>query len=296
MQSFTSILDDNQIKKINKKFKSFRIFISNPNILFFYKTKDISISIFKNKKLLLQGNNADAFYQNLFNKTQVTKKNISFDKGYIGCDEVGVGDYFGGLVTCAVYLDKKNEIILRKIGVKDSKNLSNLQMQQMFKEIIKYVKFSCLSFKPEKYNEMINKFHNTHILKAYMHDLTIKDLIKKHHLKNAPIVMDEFVNENKYYSYFEKININNPQIISIFETKAENKYLAVAAASIIARIYFLKQVNELSINLKRQLLLGSSNPKIIDIAKDIYKKGKEPLLKKYVKIDFKTTKKFIINE
>ena len=25
----------------------------------------------------------------------------------IGADEVGVGDYFGGIVTCAVFLDEK---------------------------------------------------------------------------------------------------------------------------------------------------------------------------------------------
>jgi ribonuclease HIII len=105
-------------------------------------------------------------------------------------------------------------------------------------------------------------------------------------------VLDQFVESNKYYEYFEKIK-THPYSITKFVTGAEKKYLAVAAASIIARIKFLEQIKQLQNKSCAKIYLGASNPKIIPSAKQIYQQGGIDLLKRFVKIDFKTTKQVI---
>ncbi|GHU30521.1 ribonuclease HIII [Bacilli bacterium] len=266
---------------------------NNPTLLYLYKVDKKTISIYRTFKMLVQGPNADEFGKALIGEAnQLDKKPITAD--YIGCDEVGVGDYFGGLVTCAVYLKKADENALRVLGVKDSKNLSDAQMIKMAPSIYKIVKFACLVYAPEKYNELVGKFHNTHAIKTCMHDKTIKKLVKDNGLsENVSVIMDQYAEKSTYYKYFKILNIEHPFHIARFETKAENKYLAVAAASIIARVAFLKHMDELGKQIGMKLLLGASNPKIIDQAKLIYKKGNRSLLNKYVKIDFKTTTKVV---
>jgi ribonuclease HIII len=266
---------------------------NNPTLLYLYKVDKKTVSIYRTFKMLVQGPNADEFGKSLIgDANKADTKPIT--PNYIGCDEVGVGDYFGGLVTCAVYLKKSNENALRALGVKDSKNLSDEQMIRMAPGIYKIVKYACLVYSPEKYNELVGKFHNTHAIKTCMHDKTIKKLVKDNGLsEDVSVIMDQYAEKATYNRYFNLLNIPHPFPIARFETKAENKYLAVAAASIIARVAFLQHMNELGKQLGLKLLLGASNPKIIDQAKYVYKKGGRALLNKYVKIDFKTTNKVI---
>ncbi|MDR1235083.1 MAG: ribonuclease HIII [Mycoplasmataceae bacterium] len=303
MQNFTTILSKHTIKEIDKRLSQYRLRKpNNPHLSYFYKIDNTTISIFTNGKLLIQGENAKQLYDSLIGdekKIDYKKvyKNTSLESanGYIGCDEVGVGDYFGGLVTCAVYLKKKSEQILKSIGVRDSKDLSDSDMLAMYPKIMRVCEIETYVTSPNEYNQLVNRFKNTHIVKAYMHDTTIKKLVNKIRSteKLIPIVMDQFVARNAYYAYFKKFNIE-PYEITHFETKAENKYLAVAAASIVARVIFIKQVQELSIKSHIPLLLGASNPKIISQAKLIYQQGGMNKLKQFAKIDFATTKKVIV--
>ncbi|MDR2823012.1 MAG: ribonuclease HIII [Mycoplasmataceae bacterium] len=294
MQNFSVTLNSLELTKVLSQLGKYRS--NKPNseqILYFFKVNGSTITIYKNKRLLIQGSDAEILGEKLLGKvTKVVKKGLS--PNYIGCDEVGVGDYFGGLVTCAVYLKKINEVKLKTLGVRDSKNLTDEDMLEMFPKLTMLIDYAVMDYLPCEYNALVAKYHNTHIVKTYMHDQTIKTLITKCKLSNdIDVVMDQYVDESTYYDYFKVMKIMNPAKIARFETKAENKYLAVAAASIIARVTFLKQIQKLSQTAKQQLLLGASNPKIITQAKEIYRAGGNKLLAKYVKIDFRTTDKVV---
>ncbi len=69
-------------------------------------------------------------------------------------------------------------------------------------------------------------------------------------------IIDQFVQEKTYYKYIA----NQTTIIRNihFETKAENKYLSVAAASILARNAFLEYWDDMKTNmistLKKELV------------------------------------------
>ncbi len=54
----------------------------------------------------------------------------------IGIDEVGRGAVFGPIFSAAVVLTKKNELILRQLGVKDSKKLTPKKREFLLPKII----------------------------------------------------------------------------------------------------------------------------------------------------------------
>lgn len=180
------------------------------------------------------------------------------DKEYIGADEVGVGDYFGGIVTCAAFVNKKilSEIDKLNIKIQDSKKLSNSQIISTAKKITKIVPYEVEDIYPYEYNKLYNKFKNAHVIKLYAHNQCIYRLKQKIKYQNLIIILDQFAdrkNLDKYYDVIQpKIRIH----IDVLETKAEEKYQVVAIASIIARYYFLKQIANLSKKYKVVLPLG----------------------------------------
>ena len=54
----------------------------------------------------------------------------------VGIDEVGRGAVFGPVFSAVVVLTKKNELILKKLGVKDSKQLTPKKRKLLFSKII----------------------------------------------------------------------------------------------------------------------------------------------------------------
>ncbi|MDR0856893.1 MAG: ribonuclease HIII [Mycoplasmataceae bacterium] len=299
MNTFSIVLNNDQIKKILSFLHKYQLTKpDNPNIYYFFKYKGTTISIFKTKKMFIQGKDADVIGEELVNKKEIAKvvtkapvtKNTKVSSDYIGADEVGVGDYFGGLVTCACYVKHENEAKLKELGVRDSKDLTDEQMNEMYSDVVKLVDFEVNVQSPEQYNSLVKKFKNTHIVKTYMHDLAIKKLSNKLNIGVIDVVMDQYVDEKNYYGYFKIIGCE-PYPIKLFLTKAENKFLAVACASIIARVAFLQQINQLRRTSKINFHLGSSDKNIVSEAKAIYDKGGIELLNKFVKIDFKTTEK-----
>ncbi|MDE7434169.1 MAG: hypothetical protein K2M43_03605 [Mycoplasmoidaceae bacterium] len=104
--------------------------------------------------------------------------------------------------------------------------------------------------------------------------------------KNVKIVMDEYVNRQKYYSYLDEYEreISHPNI-DIFTPNAESKYTAVALASMIARMYFLYDIKGMSKAAGFKIPLGSASTKIMNAAKKIDPKDRH----KYIKLHFKNT-------
>lgn len=49
----------------------------------------------------------------------------------LGSDEVGNGSYFGPLTVCAAYVKRDQLAELRKLGVRDSKELKDSQIIQL---------------------------------------------------------------------------------------------------------------------------------------------------------------------
>lgn len=75
---------------------------------------------------------------------------------HIGTDESGKGDYFGPMVVAGVLVDAPTKQKLEKIGVKDSKLLSDKRCRELAGEIRQICpgKFEEVEISPDRYNEL----------------------------------------------------------------------------------------------------------------------------------------------
>ncbi|MBQ5543677.1 MAG: ribonuclease HIII [Mycoplasmataceae bacterium] len=208
----------------------------------------------------------------------------------IGADEVGVGDYFGGIVTCAVFLDETLTKKISYLDIKDSKKLSNQKVIEIAKQLIKLVPYNAKIISPKQYNFLYDKYNNSHVIKTYAHNYAISQLKTRLNLNDAIVILDEYATKENYNKYLAILNEKNPVKIDIFEEKAERKYLCVAAASIIARYYFLIQIATLSRTYHINIPLGYNKQKIevaLNKLKIILKDEYLIKLKELVKVHFK---------
>ena len=70
------------------------------------------------------------------------------------------------------------------------------------------------------------------------------------------VLIDEFTTKDKYFHYLRKLSNVEENIVLI--PKGERVHISIAAASILARAAFLKEMNELSKLVKVELLKGAS--------------------------------------
>ncbi len=109
-------------------------------------------------------------------------KNIS-QLSVLGSDEVGNGSYFGPLTVCAAYVKRDQLAELRKLGVRDSKELKDSQIIQLADILKETIPYKLLVLPPEKYNEIQPKY-NAVRMKVALHNQAIHLLLKKSHQKN----------------------------------------------------------------------------------------------------------------
>ena len=282
----------------------------NPNIDRFFVYEGVAISIYKTNTVLFQGKNVDYVVDILLQKnghqlteqiidvSEITEKSFNtLNLTEIGCDEVGVGDYFGGMVTAAAVVIPEQITNLKNEIICDSKLINDKKIIEIYERINSRIKFSFTSITALEYNELFEKFKNAHIIKTYLHNKTLAQLFQKEKFipENVNVILDQYANSKNYYEYLEVINPDKKIDINVFEIKAESKYFSVALASIIARYHFLQQIEQLQAEIDLPIFLGASNPQIKIIVKKIHEKYGFNKLKNFVKLHFKTTEKIIKN-
>ena len=297
--TFTITLSNNQINKIISQYECNRndSNVTNNYTLFRAKIKSTTLTIFKTGKLLLQGNDiipVQNEIEQLLNlkpslNIKANTKIISIGKNIIGTDEVGTGDYFGGIVVCASLVEKDKILELTKMGIKDSKEITDEKIKILGKYLIENIKHTVLLLYNKKYNQIYSKTMNLNKIKAILHNKVILNFLNKYPNTNFDkIVIDSFCQTNKYFEYLENIN-ETYKTVELIE-KAENKYISVAASSIIARYYFLKHLEDLSKATGYNLIKGASKQVDKLAYKIINEKGLD-FLYNIAKINFKNTLK-----
>jgi ribonuclease HIII len=210
----------------------------------------------------------------------------------IGTDESGKGDYFGPLVSAAVYVDEQTAKLLAVEGVRDSKKLSDKKNEELAERIVIICndRYSIIEISPEKYNDLYDQFiqekKNLNTLLAWGHAKAIEDLLTKVECNNA--IADQFADERFILS---KLQEKGKKLNLIQMHKAEEN-IAVAAASILARARFLQKLSKLSYEYKLELPKGASMS-VIKAAKSIVATYGKNALRKIAKLHFKTTKEVL---
>lgn len=249
------------------------------------------ITCYTSGKTVFQGKDAEVYASPfLSSKTETTKKKSSGNGHDIfpqaGSDEVGTGDYFGPVCVCATIVTEEDDVLLRKLGVRDSKQVNDSDIRKIAPQIMKQLTYSLLILPDEKYNE-VHQRYNMNALKSILHNQAYVNLTKKAELPQWKII-DQFTPEKTYYRYLK----DEPVVIRgiHFETKAEDKYPAVGAGSIIARYAFLKYMDEMEKewNMKFQKGAGS---KADQCAREFVRKYGKEKLGQVAKLHFRNTEK-----
>ncbi|HQJ45967.1 MAG TPA: hypothetical protein PK195_04940, partial [Ignavibacteriaceae bacterium] len=168
-----------EIKKIEQKLTNLGFQVSelttknfNYEIIVNNNKENVKVLVYfgkKGVKTVLQGNKESEIYKLVFNQLfgeELFEENnnsdeINFDE-YIGTDESGKGDYFGPLVTAAVYTNKQINYELEQVGVKDSKLIPDNEIKKIEVDLKKIVKdkYDIITINPEKYNSLFEQFKN----------------------------------------------------------------------------------------------------------------------------------------
>lgn len=208
---------------------------------------------------------------------------INEPEEYIGTDESGKGDFFGPLVIGAVLIDKEKSNHLTQIGIKDSKLLNDNQIKSLSREIKKIIpeeSRNVVIINPEKYNQLYESFKNLNKLLAWGHSKAIENIISKN--KTTKVISDKFGNEGLLIQELSKKKID-VELVQI--TKAE-RFIAVAAASILAREKMLNWFSNTSEQLKIEIPKGARDVVNITANKIASQYGND-VLPKLVKLHFK---------
>lgn len=247
------------------------------------KYKGTVISIYNSNKVMFQGNNAQSTAHELLpnvNTSEATqgKKDAkssakpshpAFNNfNCIGSDEAGSGDYFGPLTVCAAYVSKENCQILKTLGVDDSKKLTDTKIVELAEQLVTFIPHSLLTLDNKNYNIKQASGWSQVKMKAVLHNEAIKNVTSKINTESLDyIVVDQFAEPGVYKRYaltslpFEEY--------TCFETKGESKSLAIAAASIISRYAFVKNMDHMSKKFNTTLPKGASNKVDLSAAKII---------------------------
>jgi ribonuclease HIII len=207
---------------------------------------------------------------------------------HIGTDESGKGDYFGPLVIAGVWVDESLQISLVRLGVRDSKEISDSQCQKLAAAIREMCsgKYEVVEISPERYNQLQAQFvrekKNLNHLLAWGHARAIESLLNRHHCEQA--IADQFGDEK----YIASKLMERGKSLKLLQTPKAERFIAVAAASVLARDHFLSRLAELSKEAGVTIPKGAS-PAAVEAAKQIVKARGIDSLNRFVKLHFKTT-------
>ena len=259
----------------------------NPYLVFQVKALDnVQVTCYKSKEiytLMFSGDRNKIIDEALIfidNPVVIDEKTINkdyLDNSYqIGTDEVGVGDFFGPLVVAATYVTPENLNLIEKLGIKDSKKLTDTKILEIGPIVEKYFLHEVCLCSPKKLVDLKNNGWNMHKIMANLHNTAQNNLLSKIKVNpSTKIYIDEFSNENLYFKY---LVTNKPNLPIHFETKGESLYPSVACSSVLARYHFLKIWEKMNEYFKTEIPKGAGE----EVDKTVQK-----LLRKYSLKDLK---------
>ena len=199
----------------------------------------------------------------------------------IGTDEAGKGDYFGDLVVAGVYLDALGELAANRMGVRDSKKLSDARAQTIAREIKSAFPHEIVRISPAKYNDLYEKMGNLNHLLAWAHARVIENLLPR--TGAALAVSDQFGSP----AVLENALMRAGRQVRLVQITRGERDLAVAAASILARATFLQRLEALSREAGEELPRGATH--VLAAGRKLFQQGGLPLLRRVAKLHFRTT-------
>jgi ribonuclease HIII len=219
-----------------------------------------------------------------------------FTGSLIGTDEAGKGDYFGPLVSAAVFVDEQSAERLRVIGVRDSKLLSDAQVRQLagqVRQMLGESAWSVVEIGPQSYNQLLPRFRqegkSLNTLLAWGHARAIENLFQKG-VTTTNILVDQFT--DVAYIKARLLTEARARHVNLVAMPRAEANVAVAAASVLARDRFLSWLRRTSAELGSTVPKGAA-PAADNAARAIVARYGAARLEELVKLHFKNTQRVL---
>ncbi|GAB4269826.1 MAG: ribonuclease HIII [Opitutales bacterium] len=229
---------------------------------FAFKGDKVNVVGYKSGKLVIQGKKTEDFVTYVLEAEITQEPKMGYEEvhhpewfeAHAGLDESGKGDLFGPLVSACVVADAGVARIWMDAGLKESKRITSDASVLKLEKVIRATKGVVVKTTfagMEKYNALYVKFgSNLNKLLGWMHARALEDALDAKHVPWG--MLDQFSKKD--------LVTPNLKLKAAFElrmqTKAEEDPI-VAAASIIARATYIKQMKKLSDVFGEPLLKGS---------------------------------------
>ncbi len=184
----------------------------------------------------------------------LTSSKEVFSLKVLGIDEVGRGAVIGPLVICGIVIDEKKQNELKKIGVKDSKELTpkkRVELSEKIEDIAEHI--IVLRVPACNIDESRKKGTNLNQLEA----IKMAEIINVCNADTA-IIDTPSHNSNKFRDFLYS-KLENKNIKLVCENYADKNYPVVSAASIVAKVDRDKKIEDLKKEFKYDFGVGYSH-------------------------------------
>jgi len=261
-------------------------FFQPPHTEFQAKKNGVVCTLYKSGKLTVQGKKMGEFIEFQLEPKILGTFNYKYGEqkldptARIGIDESGKGDFFGPLCVGGIFAEEGAVFELQKLGVRDSKNLSDAAIRKIAAKIKSGFLCHTVRINPLKYNELYKKFGNLNHLLAWAHATTIETLVEKSGCKT--VIIDQFASEHVVKNALAKKRLK----LALTQRHRGEEDLVVAAASILARDAFLYGLEKLAKEYG-QLFPKGGGPRVNSFGRTFLQKHGRQALPQVAKMHFK---------
>ena len=248
---------------------------------------------------------------------------------HAGSDESGKGDYFGPLVVVCAYVDEALVAAMQKLSyldklgrvqrleVKDCKAYANdaqiLAAGAALRKLLGPTGYAVVKLGPAAYNRLYAKMRNINRMLAWAHGTAIEELLMKRP-GCTRVVVDQFARVPKTDAAGTPVtdahghvaeDVARSQAVLQRALKPRGKAatveqrhraesdIAVAAASVMARELFLRDIEAMRAETGADIPIGSSDPRVRSLSEAMVRAHGPVWLMNHCKAHFQTTDKVL---
>ncbi|RKX25578.1 MAG: ribonuclease HIII [Candidatus Zixiibacteriota bacterium] len=198
----------------------------------------------------------------------------------VGVDESGKGDFFGPLVIAAFLASDSDCGQLEKAGVRDGKKISNNRVLDLDEYLRANFVHQVVIIDPEEYNARYKVIRNLNKLLANGHAEAITGILERQ--KVDLVIVDQFGKPE----LIETAMGTSGFTVDIHQRFRGEQIIQVAAASILARAAFIREIAQLSREYHLEIPKGAA-AKVDQAGRELVRLYGIEVLPKVAKTHFK---------
>ncbi len=254
----------------------------------------LNLSAYTSGKVVIAGKGTEDFVRDVLEPEITGAPKLGYDEvlhpdwfeSHAGLDESGKGDFFGPVIAATVIADKAAIEAWRKAGAQDSKKMAEskiIELDRLIRDTKGAVVETCFCHTMARYNELMGRPRaNLNRLLAWQHATALSSALAR---KPVPWgLLDQFTEQPLVQRELAKKEVANFELR--MRTKAESDPV-VAAASIVARAEYVRQMHALSKQFGDKLQKGAG-PLVKEQANVIIAKFGVRALGDFAKLHFRT--------